>query len=246
MRKFFKALSAVVIISLMFAMSVSAVGTFWTFDDESSTLAWADKSKNGGEIGYENGSMVIYISSAGDPYFQHGLTANEKFDAAAFPYVKIKYKVVGSAETLSEFFWGSSVTPGPVAETNFQFNRDDTEDWVEYVEKIADTSFGTWEGIIDNFRIDPIQGAVSGSEVVYVDYIAFFATEEEAKAWQPAPAAAEVTTAAPAADSAVAETAAADNADGTAVAAQTSDMFSVAIVILAISTAAGVVICRKK
>lgn len=248
MNKLFGSLAFLIVIFLMFAMSVSAVGTFWTFDDEASALAWADKSANGGEVGYENGSMVIYISDTGDPYFQHGLAAEEQFDAASFPFVKIKYKVVGSTETLSEFFWGSSVTPGPVGETNYQFNRDETEDWVEYVEKIQDTTFGTWEGIIDNFRIDPIQGAVTGTEVVYVDYIAFFATEEEAIAWQPA-AAAEVTQTeetAPADGSAVAETAAADVTEvAPATAAQTADMFSIAIIMLAIASAAGVVVCRK-
>lgn len=237
MKIFIKALAIIVIMSLMFVMSVSAVGTFWTFDDEKTTLAWADKSVNGGEVGYENGSMVIRISSAGDPYFQHGLGASEQFDCAKFPFVKIRYKVVGSTETLSEFFWSSSVTPGPVAETNFQFNREENEDWVEYIEKIADTSFGTWSGIIDSFRIDPIQGQVSGTEVVYVDYIAFFTTEEEAKAWQPA---------APAAETVVVETAAADAPVENPIAAQTSDLFSVAIIMLAITTAAGVVICRRK
>ncbi|MHB1150863.1 MAG: hypothetical protein ACYCWE_01680 [Eubacteriales bacterium] len=252
MNKFFRSLALLIVLSLMFAMSVSAVGTFWTFDDETSALAWADKSAHGGEAGYENGSLVIYISDVGDPYFQHGLTPEEQFDAAAFPFVKIKYKVVGSTETLAEFFWGSSVTPGPVGETNYQFNRDETEDWVEYVEKIQDTSFGTWEGIIDNFRIDPIQGAVTGSEVVYVDYIAFFATEDEAIAWQPAAAAAaEVTQAAeivPEAAAAAAETADANDAaaaEVTSAAAQTQDVFSVAIIMLAIASAAGVVICRK-
>jgi pyruvate/2-oxoglutarate dehydrogenase complex dihydrolipoamide acyltransferase (E2) component len=234
----------------MFALSVSAVGTYWTFDDEESALAWADKVIHGGEVSYEDGSLVIYISDEGDPYLQHGLTEEEQFDAASFPFVKIRVKTVGAVETLSEFFWGSSVNPGPVGETKIQFNRDDTEDWAEYVIKIQDTKYGTWEGIINNFRYDPIQGQVFGDEVVYIDYIAFFATEEEALAWQPTAAAAPAAEA-PAAE-APAETAAAA-ADETpaaeapaVVAAQTSDLFSASIVVLAIASAAGVVICRKK
>ncbi|MDD4773036.1 MAG: hypothetical protein PHZ09_05455 [Eubacteriales bacterium] len=246
MKKIFRSITLFTVLAFIFALSASAVGTYWVFDDEATVLGWADKNTNGGEIGYEDGLMVIYIGDGGDPYFQHGLTPEEQFDAASFPYVKIKCKVVGSLETLSEFFWGSTVTPGPVAETNYQFHRDDTEEWVEYVEKIQDTSFGTWEGTVTDFRFDPIQGAVTGEELVYVEYIAFFATEEEALAWQPQAPAAEIEAPAaePAEDAAPAETAA--EPVGVPAAAQTADLFSVSIITLAIASAAGVVICRKK
>ena len=248
MKKFLGLLAFFILFCVLFVMSVSAAGTFWTFDDEASALAWADRSANGGTVGYEDGSLVIYVSDAGDPYFQHGLTPEEQFDAAAFPFVKIKYKVIGSDETLSEFFWGSSVTPGPVAETNYQFSRKDSEEWVEYVEKIRDTSFGTWEGIIDNFRIDPIQGAVDGTEVVYVDYIAFFATEEEALAWQPAvavPPSEGIRTAAADIIAGAVGTDTAARAAAVHTAPQTEDLFTIAIIVLAIASGAFAFFFRK-
>ncbi len=180
MKKFVQFGFCVIMLCIFLAMSVSAVGTYWTFDDPDATVEWADSSTNNVEISQADGAMVISVLGD-DPYLAHSLTEDEQFDAAAFPYVKVRYKITNLMTITSEFFWGTDINPGPAANTNKQFDLTGDEEWAEYVVNISDVE--TWAGKVSTFRVDPIQGNILGEETIYIDYIAFFATEEEAIAW---------------------------------------------------------------
>ena len=91
----------------------------------------------------------------------------------------------------------------------------DTEEWQTVIINVAEANVATanqykgatlettyWEGVINSIRLDPmwrpaedgtdVGGNMSDGDKIWIDYIAFFPTQEEAEAYEPAAAAAPV------------------------------------------------------
>jgi hypothetical protein len=112
-----------------------------------------------------------------------------------------------------------------------------------------------WTGSVDWIRLDPMWkigddgldngGNMAVDEQIYIDYIAFFPTEADAKAYigtDEAAAAAPAETAAPAA----AETAAPAATTETPAAAQTSDVASIAVIAAVLAFGTAYIVSKKK
>jgi len=235
----------------LFAMSaaVSAAdpACVMDFTNPDYTAAWVAAGAHNVEVSYDEAEKAMRLAStAGDPYTEaYTLTADEQFDQGANTWMKISYKVIESDGGKAQFHWGNTgIQSGPHAETNFNWDRIGEEgEWVEQVVEIIPTGGrdDAWTTTLTKLRIDPFHEEQDGSDadgVMFVKYIAFFASEADANAWTFGAAAADPAPEAPA----TSETAPAPEAG----AAQTADMFSVAIAALACAAAAGAVVCSKK
>ena len=152
---------------------------------DATPLGWIT-NRNNCTTAIENGVLRVNVTG-GDPHFPFQLPDNMRFSADEYRYVKISMKNTSSA-TLSQFFFGTNLSPGPLGpdNTNFAVSANDTEFKTYIVDMIDDcVTPGYWTGTVQTFRWDPIEGdgAVNGA-VVYCEYIAFFKTREAAEAFE--------------------------------------------------------------
>ena len=235
----------------VFALSaaVCAAGPVTVFDFTNADYAekWNSGVHNC-EVSYDDAEGCLRIDvTGGDPYQSYSLDDSEKFTCQDYPWVKICYKTANMGGVQSQFFWGTDVHGGPIAETNHNWDRDADDEWVEQVMQIDPAGGEDYWGdcTLTVFRIDATQDVADGGEIMWVKYIAFFASEEDANAYTFAPAGSSTTEAeAPSTDAPAAETEA--PATETPAAAQTADVFSVAIAVLAVAAAGAVVVSKKR
>ncbi len=238
-----KILSVVVAAIMLLTIAASAAAPVYVID-----LTNADNVANWGGIHSENisydeaeGATLFEVTDS-DPYALYSIAAEDQFTGADYRWVKICYKANSDGNDFgtTQFFWKNEQYSGPVAETNFNWDREEEGAWVETIVEILPNVEDAWDSTLQGFRLDPFQqGSYSAEEKMWVKYIAFFATEDDAKAYTFAPVAA--------AEEPAAAEAPAEAADVVvAPAAQTADMFSAAIVVLAVSALAGAAVCSKK
>ena len=134
----------------------------------------------------ENGALRVDVTGNGnDPYFSMGIPAGMRFSADEYRYARISIKNTSSV-SLSEFFFGTDVSPGPLGpdHTPFNISIEDTEFHSYIVDMIDDCDTpGYWTGTVSTFRWDPIERDIVGNRVIYCEYIAFFKTRQEAEAF---------------------------------------------------------------
>ena len=247
--KLSKILAAVIVCVLTLSIAVCAAGPVTVFDFTNADYAekWNSGVHNC-EVSYDDAEGCLRIDvTGGDPYQSYSLDDSEKFTCQDYPWVKICYKTANMGGVQSQFFWGTDVHGGPIAETNHNWDRDADDEWVEQVMQIDPAGGEDYWGdcTLTVFRIDATQDVADGGEIMWVKYIAFFASEEDANAYTFAPAGSSTTEAeAPSTDAPAAETE--TPATETPAAAQTADVFSVAIAVLAITAAAGAVVASKR
>ena len=247
--KLSKILASVLVCVLTLSIAVCAAGPVTVFDFTNADYAekWNAGNHNC-DVSYDDAEGCLRIDvTGGDPYQCYALDESERFTCKDYPWLKISYKTANMGGVQSEFFWGTDVHGGPIGETNHQFTRDADDEWVEQVMMIEPAGGEEYWGdcTLTNFRIDATQDVADGGEIMWVKYIAFFATEEDANAYTFAPAGSSTTEVeVPSTDAPAAETE--TPATETPSAAQTADVFSVAIAVLAITAAAGAVVASKR
>ena len=235
----------------VFALSaaVCAAGPVTVFDLTQADYAanW-NAGTNSCDVSYDDAEGCLRIDVTGsDPYLCYTLTEDEQFTCQDYTWLKISYKTANMEGVQSQFFWGTDVHGGPIAETNHDWDRDADDEWVEQVMQMDPAGGEEYWGDckLTKFRIDATQDICNGGEIMWVKYIAFFATEEDANAYTFAPAGSSTTEAeAPATETPAAETE--TPATETPAAAQTADVFSVAIAVLAVAAAGAVVVSKKR
>ena len=154
------------------------------FDNEGATgLLFG---KNQVETEFEDEALKITVTG-GDPYFIVAMVGAMGLDADEYRYAKISLKNESVNGTHCGFFFGTDVNPGPAGPDNtlFLISTEDTE-YNSYVVDMIDQCAepGRWTGNVTAFRIDPIDASpAEPGDVIYIKYIAFFKTAEEAEAF---------------------------------------------------------------
>ncbi len=245
--KFNKFFATALVSVFAFSAAVCAAGpvTVFDFTNADTTAAWVNSDTNNATMTYDDAEGCARIDVTGsDPYLRHTLSEDERFTCQDYTWVKISYKTANMNGVRSQFFWGTDVHGGPIAETNHNWEREKEDEWVEQVMQIHPEGGEEYWGdcTLTDFRIDAADDSVEGGEIMWVKYIAFFASEEDANAYTFAPAGASTSEAeAPAAET---ETPAAETE--TPAAAQTADVFSVAVAVLAVAAAGAVIVSKKR
>lgn len=217
---------------------------------------------------YAEGDYHVFTASGNDPNVPINISAD---DVSQVVWAKARVKNPSPATAIELFGAtnGRSLTGSECTHIDIQSN---SNEWLTYIIYIPDENVKTvnaykdpqyaitepyWEGTVEFIRLDPMWqegddgsdagGNMASGDQIYIDYIAFFATEEDAKAFreEPAPVVAEevVEVAASEDVAPVTETVA---APAPVKAPQTSDMATIAIVFMLISAAAIVVLKKRK
>lgn len=214
----------------------------------------------------------IFTATGGDPFVSVDISAD---DVSQVFWVKARVlnKSYATAIELFGHTDGRGLMGSECTHIDILPNHDEWQTVITYIPTANVATVNTykavdpltetyWKGTVDWIRLDPMwsegdDGADSGGsmvdgEQIYIDYIAFFATEADAIAYVGAaeqPAAAEVPaeTVAPVA---AAETAAADVAApavvAVPVAAQTSDVASIAAIAVVLSFGTAYIVFKKR
>lgn len=197
----------------------------------------------------------IFTATGGDPYVSIDMSAD---DVSKIAWVKARVlnKSFASAIELFGATDGRSLSGPECTHINITPNKNEWETVITYIPdanvetvnkyKAVDPLTETyWKGKVDWIRLDPMWsenpdgldtgGDMAPGEEIYIDYIAFFATEEEAKAYMSPEEKAEAEAAAAAETEAAADTSAepvaeepADTPVEEVVAPQTADLISAA------------------
>ncbi|MBE6689450.1 MAG: S-layer homology domain-containing protein [Ruminococcaceae bacterium] len=139
--------------------------------------------------------------NVGDPYVT---LVNQHLDAQKYPWIKFRVRNLSDA-TQFEMHFASTATGDKITGsscTHFPISSKD-EDFVEYIFNIKDANLASqginpdesqstsvWSGTISQLRFDCMwkaepSGQMATGSQMYVDYIAFFASEEDAKNYVP-------------------------------------------------------------
>ncbi len=258
MKKAISLLTVAIMVIFTFALTVSAAGpaVIWDFTDSANALIYnADGTYLGS--GTPNNINLAYDATekcikgeiiGGDPYFQMPLI-DPTLQAESNAFIKVSYKILGATSPACSFYFTTD-TISWSEDGSMQWAIDgDDEQWTEQIVDMSGSA--GWAGLVDKLRYDPLSQGEDG-QVIYIKYIAIFASEADATAFDftayKTPAAAETT--APAETTAAVETEAADTAANTTApattpAVQTADIFTVSIIVLSMASAAGVVLTKK-
>ncbi|MHB1153988.1 MAG: hypothetical protein ACYCWE_20820 [Eubacteriales bacterium] len=204
----------------------------------------------------------IFTATGGDPYVSVDLSAD---DVSQVAWVKARVLNKSSA-TAIELFGATDGRGLSGPECTHIDILPNSAEWQTVIVNVPASNVATanafknpaepltetyWTGTVEWIRLDPMWhigddgldagGSMLNDEQIYIDYIAFFATEADAIAYVGAAeqAVVEVPAETEAAETAAAETAAAEVVEEAPAAAQTSDIASIAViaVVLALGTA---------
>ena len=162
------------------------------FDDEEKYLDGSFFLSNVNEIedmyfDAEKKCEVISMAAVGDPYFSVplGQLAMEdeayEVDTAIYKYMQIGVRFnAAAAGTTGQFYFQTDEYPNIDERKDMRFSYKPTDDYQYVTVNMAKNS--CWSGYLADSRLDPL--SPSNSECDYeLYYIAFFSTEEEAKAF---------------------------------------------------------------
>lgn len=163
-------------------------------------------TNNGADVDWEDGALHITstqdleLGEKGDPYAT--FTTDYLFDCDEYVWMKIKLKNLSEAPFF-EMHYSNTSYPSIAASscTHFSITTQDTE-YKEYIVNIPEANLAsmhvneleddydesTWEGEIINLRLDFMwiaepSGQVPYGSEMYVEYVAFFTSEEDANAF---------------------------------------------------------------
>jgi 3-oxoacyl-[acyl-carrier protein] reductase len=270
-----KILSSIIISCMLVAMLAVCVSAaeptiLWDFGADSDIENYMSGAANVTYYGEED--YHTFIATGNDPYVTMNFSAG---DVSEVWWAKIRVKNPGPATSVE--FFGATNGRGLSGPECTHVDIDSSNEWKEYIIYIPDENVRTanaykgqaitecyWTGTVESIRFDVMwqegdDGSDSGGSMnvgdeIYVDYVAFFPTEADAKAFRSdAPAVEEaapapvVEEAAPAAEEAPAEVAPAAEAPAAAPAApQTADAAFVVVVAMVIALGTAVVVAKKR
>lgn len=264
---------SVILCMLVCLLSLSvfaAPSILWDFGTDSDIGDYMGKNSGATDLTYEaENYYYIFTATGSDPNISMDISAS---DVSQVLWVKARVlnKSYATAIELFGHTDGRGLTGSECTHIDILPNDDQ---WQTIITYIPDANIATvnaykavdpltetyWTGTVDWIRLDPMWSAgddgndAGGSMVdgqqIYIDYIAFFPTQEEAVAYMGTEEQKEADAAA-----ASAETVAADNAvteaaaveETPVVAPQTSDIMSVAIVASVLIFGAAYVVSQKR
>lgn len=157
----------------------------WKFDDENEITQFFEGTNNV-TISVENGVMKLALTGV-DPLIWADLRKFDgklQFSLDTYKYMKIKYKA-DTNDTISELFFGTvqNLEKGEDIFTGTRMLNLTLEKnkWDEKVFNMGQLS-PQWTGTLAALRFDPIAN-YAANDTFYISYIAFFATEAEANAF---------------------------------------------------------------
>ena len=122
------------------------------------------------------------------PYFSPGIfvldfSGKNAINADEYRYMKIKYFANTMYSTATVYFATSKSNNEITGANSFSYQRGKAKKWTEKIISAGDLS-SNWTGYVSALRIDfftQALGSVKADEYGFVEYIAFFRTEKEAK-----------------------------------------------------------------
>jgi hypothetical protein len=191
------------------AAAASAPTLLWDFgEDERMSASMGANSLNAvsywGEKDAAGNDYYVFVAGSNDPYISVDLSAA---DVSEIVWVKARVKNAGPATAIELF--GHTGGRGLIGSECTHIDIAGDDEWHTYVVYIPDENVRTvntykdpqyavsgfyWEGTVDWIRLDPMwqegdDGSDSGGSMrpgdeIFIDYIAFFPTEAEAKAFR--------------------------------------------------------------
>ncbi len=207
-------LAAVLILAALDSFGPSAAAAsvptlLWDFgEDEQMSASMGANSLNAvsywGEKDAAGNDYYVFVAGSNDPYVSVDLSANDVSDIV---WVKARVKNAGPATAIELF--GHTGGRGLIGSDCTHIDIAGDDEWHTYVVYIPDENVRTvntykdpqyavsgfyWEGTVDWIRLDPMWqegddgsdsgGSMRAGDEIQIDYIAFFPTEEEAKAFR--------------------------------------------------------------
>jgi len=134
----------------------------------------------GSDVGHEGGVLRVTPVSH-DPTISFNLSDEQEFDTAEFPYFAMRYNYDTKVATAGLFFTTSDL-PDLSDKSYSPFTVVTTPGWNNVIVNLGDfTTYtkGTWTGICNSFRLDPINGNDTEA-TLYLDRLGFFRTITDA------------------------------------------------------------------
>ncbi|MBQ9922814.1 MAG: S-layer homology domain-containing protein [Clostridia bacterium] len=156
------------------------------FDDLETITSFANGAVNT-DISFENSTMKAVIKN-GDSYITHRFTEDNTY-ADDYRYVKYRFKTTASPSMYCmEFYYKTpSIPTMGTANTYCRMPIGNTDDWQIKYADMKQVGRDLWSGKLEVFRIDPLEAhdrtIFNNGDVVYIDYVALFATKAEAEAY---------------------------------------------------------------
>ena len=191
------------------AAAASEPSLLWDFgEDEQMSALMGANSLNGvsywGEKDDAGNDYYVFVASSNDPYVSVDLSAADVSDVV---WVKARVKNAGPATAVELF--GHTGGRGLIGSECTHIDVAQDDEWHTFIVYIPDENVRTvntykdpqyaisecyWAGTVDWIRLDPMWqegddgsdsgGSMRSGDEILIDYIAFFPTEEEAKAFR--------------------------------------------------------------
>ena len=163
-----------------------AEAMIFKFDDLQTISSFANGAVNT-KLSFEDGCMKAVIQN-GDSYITHKFTEDNTY-ADDYRYVKYRYKTNGKPSMYCmEFYYKTpSIPTMGTTNTYCRIPIVDSDGWQIKYADMKSVGKELWSGKLEVFRIDPLEAhdrtIFNSGDVVYIDYLAFFATRAEAEAY---------------------------------------------------------------
>ncbi|MDR0287200.1 MAG: hypothetical protein LBI03_05790 [Clostridiales bacterium] len=180
----------------VFFVTAEEPGLVLNFRDEEAITDDIENAEtvNDFDYAFEDGEFLMSfknVSGNNDPY----VAISVDIDADTYTWVKFRIKNISDCKVCQFYFitTGTGGVNSANAKTEFQISTNDT-DYKDYIINIPDANEATtgtsslWSGTASMFRMDffsmsAANGIVAEGPAMYVDYIAFFKTQEDAMAY---------------------------------------------------------------
>ena len=185
----------------LYTSSAVAPTILWDFDADDTMNACMGRYSNNdvswkGEKDAAGNDYYTFTATGGDPYVSIDLSAADASDVA---WAKVRARNLCGADAIELFgHTGGRALSGPEC-THVDLEKDSA--WHTYIINIpqenirtansvkgADLSETAWQGRVDWIRLDPMwkqgDGGMQDGDSIQIDYVAFFPSEETARAFR--------------------------------------------------------------
>ncbi len=188
-------LTAAVTAGLTLAVSAADPTILWDFgeDEEMSEYITGDTNV----LFYGEEDYYSFMASGGDPYLTINTPADDVSDVQ-WAKVRVMNPSPATAIELFGYTNGRSLSGPECTHINIESNSDE---WKTYIINVFQSNMITantfkgasldttyWMGTVEGIRLDPMwingDGDMTAGDEIYIDYVAFFSSEEDAKAFR--------------------------------------------------------------